>query len=97
MKLNKTQLLDLFRFQLDKPIIVTEDNLEDLDFIVNYNKNSLPLSIGTHIFKYLIERNGKYTLYYVLGYDDLINTVNIVMNNCFNVYKNGGIPIFVED
>ncbi len=96
MKLTKTQLTELFSFQANNPITVTEDIIEDIEIMVKYAKSNITVSIGTDIYKYFTENNGKYTLYYVSGYDDLMNRLDIVLRKSLKVYANGGVPIFVE-
>ncbi len=96
MKLTKVQLDEIFSFQKNKPLIVTEENLEDLEVMVKYAKSNIDLVVGSEVFKFFVEKNEKYTIYYVSGYDNLMDRVDIVLRKSLKVYTNGGIPIFVE-
>jgi hypothetical protein len=96
MKLTEQQLNYIFEFQRSKPLVASEDVLEDIKFMLHYSKSKMLISADDEIFKYFIEKNGNYTLYYANGFNNLKDKVGVISRKCYKVRTNGGIPIFVE-
>ena len=92
-----TDILDsLFEFQLNRPLSINEGNIEDMALMFKVAKSRIEVSDGDEVYKYFIEKNGKYKLYYVNGFHTLTNILFDVAEKTSKVYVNGGIPIFVE-
>ena len=96
MRITDEEFDNLFEFQKNKPLIISEDIVEDMAFLLQTMKSKITISDGAELFKYFIEKSGKYTLYYINGFENLKNEIGIVSLNSYTFYNNGGIPVFVE-
>jgi len=96
MMIKKSQIDELFEWQKSKPLLITEDNLSDIQLMIKLAKSKTIIEVGDEIFKFFTKTNGKFKINYVVGFSQLNTILKLNEERYEKVIANGGIPIFVE-
>jgi len=96
MMIKESLIDDLFDWQKSKPLLITEENLSDIQLMIKLSKSKTIIEPGDKVFKFFTERSGQYKINYTVGFSTLNTILKLNEERYEKVIANGGIPIFVE-